>query len=512
MPRHRCLSQGRRVSSVEEQGQGGSDGDGERAGGRPPQPGLGAFQHRDSPVPDRPSLVGVDGGGEVAETRRPASCSAPTPPRAPSYMRCPRPPPWSGRRRTPPRRCRDRRPGRREIPRTPLRHPDPCPRRRPDWTARARGRGPPPSAWSLPLPSWGRSTPTRSAVSMSRARSPPESCTAPRPGAVARRPVANSSRVSAISSMVCDPMHPIGIEQRLVDRIVTGQRLAVGSDGCLALWRLAPTLRATTGTSRLSAADQRRTESLRVTDRLEKQGDDTGRVSAQGPFQIAVHAGVDLETGRDHEVEPDAAPVVEQGGEQRSGVTEEGDPPGAKIWRLIEAAHPKPGFDVEKAHPVAAADRDAGVRSDVVEPAAERCAVCRLPMATGEDRRPSLLRSWPPAPLPAPDGCWPRRGRPDRPTRQHSPGREHSDARAASRSRDSPGRPGPRSPPRSADAWSGRRPSPAAHWPRRRRPNGRGASDRVIHGHELILNGDSAYRRCASRATKHTALCQYPSA
>jgi hypothetical protein len=95
---------------------------------------------------------------------------------------------------------------------------------------------------------------------------------------------------------------------------------------------------------------------------------------------VFVDADADFLAGRDHQVEAIARVVERQDGEDRARVGDQGDAAGLELGGRIEARVTAVG-DVEKAHGVAAADREVGLPGLVPEPRQDRPACVVLAVA-----------------------------------------------------------------------------------------------------------------------------------
>jgi hypothetical protein len=140
-------------------------------------------------------------------------------------------------------------------------------------------------------------------------------------------------------------------------------------------------------------------ERRRLPHRLQEQGHHPGPGQLEGVVEVGGGAGHELVAGRDDQVEPEPAAVVEQGREHRPGMADHGHRPGGQVGRLRIAANPQALGEVEEAHAVAAAHRHPGPPGDRRQPLGEGRAgrvrggsEDRGGWILGDTRRPRLAR------------------------------------------------------------------------------------------------------------------------
>jgi hypothetical protein len=159
------------------------------------------------------------------------------------------------------------------------------------------------------------------------------------------------------------PGHPVGVEQGLVGAVLAGQGAGVG--GHHGPGRPAPAdLEGDHRDGPGGRLGQGGPERRRLPDRLQEQGHHPGAGQLQGVVEVGGGAGHELVAGRDDQVEPEPAVVVEQGREHRPGVADHRHRAGGQVGRLGIPTHPQALLEVEEPHAVAAAHHHPGRLGD----------------------------------------------------------------------------------------------------------------------------------------------------
>ena len=166
-------------------------------------------------------------------------------------------------------------------------------------------------------------------------------------------------------------MHAEGIEHGFVRAVLARQRARVGDDHLLGAFRPAD-LESQDRHVSLVRLRERREELLRTTNGLEDERDHLRALEIECEGQVLVHRRHDLVAARHDQVERDAAIVEREGREHRPGMREERHRAGRHLVGCRETGRSEPGFGVDEAHPVAAAERHPVPPSDGGDPLRER--------------------------------------------------------------------------------------------------------------------------------------------
>ena len=183
-----------------------------------------------------------------------------------------------------------------------------------------------------------------------------------------------------------DPNHPIAVEHRLIGRVVAGHRAGVAERQRGALLG-APDLEGDDRDVAHPGLLERGDKTVRIAHGLDKQADDAGRLHLQREIHVVGGRGRQLLAGGNDEVVGEPSVVMDQRGERRARMGDEGDGAWLQVLRRREAAYPQARLKVVVAHAIAAADWHAGLAGEAGQPLDERRVGVVLQITVGEDHR-----------------------------------------------------------------------------------------------------------------------------
>ncbi len=319
-----------------------------------------ALEDRDAGRPEPPAPEPGPGPSAWSTARRPADRWSPRPVARQGDTTRRRRTRGPGRWPGPAHRRPGRRPSRAAPSRTAAGCRRRCPTRRAGWSGRSPGSSRSLSRSSVDADSGANGTASSSARSTTIARSAPESWTVAiplEPGRT-RRPAANSSSVSAISSR--SPTRHTPYASNSASQAPSAPASAPECAATIA----APRPRRADGQRHHRHVGRRspgqpRAEQLRRAHRLQQQRDDARLRLVQRVVQVVGRARDQLLPGGDREAEPDPPMAAQQGRERRPRVRHHRHRPGRQLLGLDVADRAQPPRHVDEAHAATAAHREA---------------------------------------------------------------------------------------------------------------------------------------------------------